>query len=69
MDAMSDQTPPAMTAEAFRTLLTAAGLEQDEAAAKLGYHRVTVNRWLNGRAPIKPAVAALIRLTIKPKSK
>lgn len=70
MDAMSARNPnPPMSADDFRELLIAAGMEQDEAAEKLGYHRVTVNRWVNGRALIKPAVAALIRLTIKPRSK
>lgn len=50
-----------MTPAAFRSLLESRGILQVDAAKKLGVHLNTVNNWVNGRAPITPAAAALIR--------
>ncbi len=51
----------AMTADALRKLIDRTGLTQEQFAAKLKVHRITVTRWVRGKTPISAAVAALIR--------
>lgn len=54
-----------MTAEEFRAILGFNGLNQREAAVKLGFSRVTINEWYNGKRPIRPANVSHIRRVLK----
>ena len=41
-----------MSPEELKELIERAGITQAEAADKIGVHRITINRWLNGRESI-----------------
>lgn len=54
-----------MTADEFRTVLTALDMTQSSFARKVGISRVAVNRWANGETKVPKLAAAYIRLLCK----
>ena len=56
-----------MDPETFRGIIAAAGLDQGQAADKLGVTRRTVVRWLSGETAIDKRNAAAIRAILAPK--
>ena len=51
-----------MKPDELRRLMDRHGVRtQRELAAMIGYHEVTVSRWVTGRTPISAACASLIR--------
>lgn len=53
--------PAAMSPEEFRAILDSNAINQRQAAAKLGYCRLTINEWCRGHRPINERNAAYIR--------
>lgn len=56
--------PATMTADEFRAILAKLNMTQRQAAEVLGFSRVTINHWCQGREAIRPANVSHIRLTL-----
>lgn len=56
----------AMTPEALKAVLARLGINQAEAARRLGVSEMAVSTWVRGTTPISAGVAALIRERLSP---